>query len=331
VESVIAHPPLPKLAWVAAVVALLIAASQVFGAIANQTLIVLPIALIPLAAGIGIFRRNVWSARGFALYLLCQLAVAGLLVGRTTLTVADKQALIATLVITLLLAALFFFAARSLTRAQGKHGHPLPWIALSVLTVLPFLFFQAFAIPSASMENTLLLGDAVLVQRWPNPAIASGDVVVFPYPLNPREDYVKRVVGMPGDRLHFANKVLYRNGAPVTEPYAIHREAYVDPYRDNFPSGSPNFTLQRPAQEMLDSHVTNGEIVVPAGKYFVLGDNRDDSLDSRYFGFVDAATVLGKPIFIYNSVDRPGTMDLTPKVSQARGRVRWNRLFTIVR
>ena len=177
------------------------------------------------------------------------------------------------------------------------------------------------------MEDTLLRGDSVLVRRWPKPTIAREDVVVFPYPNNPSEDYVKRIVGVPSDRLHIANKILYRNGAPAIEPYAIHKTTYVDAYRDNFPN-QPNFPLQQLAQEMLSSHVVDGEVVVPAGKYFVLGDNRDDSVDSRYFGFVDAATILGKPILVYNSIDLPTSDTL---LSQRRGCVRWNRLFRFVR
>jgi len=153
------------------------------------------------------------------------------------------------------------------------------------------------------------------------------DLIVFPYPLDPHEDYVKRIVGVSGDRLRIANKILYRNGSPVIESYAIHKTTYVDAYRDNFPS-QPNTPLQSPAQDMLTLHVVHDEVVVPAGKYFVMGDNRDDSLDSRYFGFVDAATVLGKPILIYNSIDLPTSDTLKP---QRRGRGRWNRLFRILR
>ena len=132
------------------------------------------------------------------------------------------------------------------------------------------------------MEDTLLVGDSVLVQRWPKPVGVRGDVIVFPHPLDPHEDYVKRIVGVSGDRLRIANKILYRNGAPVIESYAIHKATYVDYYRDNFPS-QPNTPLQLPAQDMLASHVVNNEVVVPTGKYFVLGDNRDDSLDKQLF------------------------------------------------
>jgi signal peptidase I len=276
---------------------------------------------------IGILRRNIWSARGFALFQLCGVGLVLLLGARSTLTSADRASLIASAFLTLLLAALFLLTARSLTRAQGKPGRPQAWIAVSVFFVLPWFFLQAFSISSAAMEDTLLVGDSVLVQRWPKPVVGRGDVIVFPYPLDPHEDFVKRIVGVPGDRLRIANKILYRNGAPVIEPYAVHKTTYVDAYRDNFPS-QPNTRLQPPALDMLASHAVNDEVVVPAGKYFVMGDNRDDSLDSRYFGFVDAATVLGKPILIYNSIDRPNSDTLG---HQRRGLVRWNRLFRILR
>jgi signal peptidase I len=328
VQPALTRPPLPKLAWLAAAIALLNAAYLIFAALSAQTFVVLPLALIPLVAAIGILRRNIWSARGFALYQLCGIVLVLFLGVRTTLPSADRATLIATASLTLLLAVLFFLAARSLARAEGKLGRPQLWIAVSVFVVFPLFFLQAFSIPTASMEDTLLVGDFVLVQRWPKPVVARGDAIVLPYPLDPHEDHIKRIVGVAGDRLRIANKVLYRNGAPVTEPYARHKTTYIDAYRDNFPS-QPNTPLQPPAQDMLTSHVVNGEVVVPAGKYFVMGDNRDNSLDSRYFGFVDAATVLGKPILIYNSIDRP--ISDTTLVPQQRGRVRWNRLFRIVR
>ena len=327
VEPTLTRPPLPKLAWLAAAVALLNGAYLIFAALSRQTFVALPLAFIPVMAGIGILRRNIWSARGFALFQICGIVLVLFLGARTTLKSADRASLIPSAFLTLLLAALFFLAARSLARAQGKAGHPQPWIAVSVFVVSPWFFFQAFSIPSAAMEDTLLVGDSILVQRWPNPVVVPGDVIVCTYPLDPHEYYVKRVVGASGDRLRITNKILYRNGAPVIEPYAIHKTTYVDAYRDNFPS-QPNTPLQPPAQDMLTSHVVNGEVIVPAGKYFVMGDNRDNSIDSRSLGFVDAATVLGKPILIYNSIDRPISDTLN---SQGRGRVRWNRLFLIVR
>ena len=326
-EPTLARPPIPKLAWLAAAVALLDAAYLIFAALSGQMFVALPLALIPLVAGIGILRRNIWSARGFALFQLCGIVLVLFLGVRSTLTSADKASLIASAFLSLMLAALFFLAARSLARAQGKPGRPQPWIAVSVFFVLPWFFFQAFSIPSAAMADTLLVGDSVLVQRWPKPVVVRGDIILFPYPLDPHEDYVKRIVGVPGDHLRIANKILYRNGSPVIEPYAIHKTTYVDAYRDNFPS-EPNTPLKPPAQDMLTSHVVNGEVVVPAGRYFVMGDNRDDSFDSRYFGFIEAATVLGKPTLIYNSIDR-STSEIPD--SQRRGRIRWNRLFRIVR
>jgi signal peptidase I len=315
------------LAWLAAVFAFLNSAYLIFTVVSGQMLVALPLALIPLMAGIGILRRNIWSARGFALFQLCATLPVLLVSRRTSLTSTDRLSLIAAAIFSLLIVALFFFAARSLARIEGNPGRPLPWIAISVLVVLPWFFFQAFSIPSASMENTLLVGDSVLVQRWPKPSAGRGDVIVFSYPPDPRQDHIKRVVGVPGDRLHIANKILYRNGSPAMEPFVVHQTTFVDAYRDNFPS-EPNVPLKSGAQDMLASHVVNGEVVVPAGKYFVMGDNRDDSLDSRYYGFIDAAAILGKPILIYNSVERPDADAATP---QARGRVRWNRLFRIIR
>lgn len=326
-EPALARPPLPKLAWVAAAIALVSAVYLIFTTLFRQTFVALPLAVIPLLAGVGILRRNIWSARGFALYQVCGIVAVLFLGVRSTLTPAEWGTLIGTALFTLLLAALFLVAARSLARAEGKRGLPHLWIALSALVLFPWFFVRAFSIPSASMEDTLLVGDYVLVQCWPKPVVVRGDIIVFPYPLNPHEDHTKRVVGVAGDRIRIANKILYRNGAPVTESYAVHKTSYIDAYRDNFPSQS-NIPLQPPAQNMLASHVVNGEVVVPTGKYFVMGDNRDNSLDSRYFGFVEAATVLGKPLLIYNSIDRPNSDAL---IQQGQGRVRWNRLFRMVR
>lgn len=110
---------------------------------------------------------------------------------------------------------------------------------------------------------------------------------------------MKRVVGAAGDRIRISDKIVYRNGAALKEPYAIHKASYPDSYRDNIPSESDS-PFAAAAQEMVKKNVVNGEVVVPQGKYFVLGDNRDNSLDSRYWGFVDSGDVIGKPLPIWN-------------------------------
>ena len=189
------------------------------------------------------------------------------------------------------LALLFFLAGRALQAAGCRRGLAFPWIALSALCVLAPIFVQVFVIPSAAMETTLLVGDHIVVRCLPKPKPSRGDIIVFRYPVNRRENFVKRVIGVPGDRIRISNKAVYRNGAPLQEPYAIHVTPYVDSYRDNFPS-TPNTPLESQGMEMLDNHVVNGEVIVPEKNYFVLGDNRDDSLDSRYWGFVPLRTCL---------------------------------------
>jgi signal peptidase I len=201
----------------------------------------------------------------------------------------------------LIVIALYLTARRSLAATGGKRGRAWPWIAVSALMTAPFLFFQPFLIPTGAMEDTLAVGDRILVRRYPKPVVTRGDLVVFTSPVDRRQTYVKRVIGMPGDRIRISNKVVIRNGEPLSEPYAVHKTEYIDLYRDNFPA-QPEPPVAEHAREMLVKHVDNGEVVVPAGKYFVLGDNRDNSLDSRYWGFVDAADVLGEPVVIYSSI-----------------------------
>jgi signal peptidase I len=136
---------------------------------------------------------------------------------------------------------------------------------------------------------------------------------------------VKRVFGVPGDHIRVAGKIVYRNGAALKQPYAVHKTDYVDSYRDNFPS-EPNNPFTDAAREMLKNQVVNGELVVPDGKYFVLGDNRDMSLDSRYWGFVGSGDLIGKPLLIYDSANQ----ELLSGKSTGSHRVRWNRLLKIL-
>lgn len=181
------------------------------------------------------------------------------------------------------------------------------------LFVLTFIF-QNFEIPSSSMEKTLLIGDHVMVNRIAlAPAskwapfvhyrdVRRGDVIVFYKPGEPDLYLVKRVIGIPGDRIHLRNGVVFRNGQQQDEAYAI-KPDYQDyfPYRDDFPSVpaaqsgdvTPTWALDLPG------HVQNGDLVVPAGEYFAMGDNRPVSLDSRYWGFVPRENIVGSPLFIY--------------------------------
>jgi len=231
------------------------------------------------------------------------------------------------------------------------------FIAEWTVTIILLLFattslVQAFVIPSASMVGTLLIGDHVLVDKLtyaPHGALSGailpyrdvrrGDIIVFRYPLNIKEDYVKRAIGVPGDHIHLVDKQLWLNGHAVSEPYAVHSSSMIDPYRDNFPA-PPNSPMQSPAIDMLENHVINGELVVPPGYVFAMGDNRDDSSDSRYWGFVPRENIVGTPLIIYWSYDAP-TADLTngnigidhivDVVSHFFTKTRWSRTFKLTR
>src|SRR5205823_5079421 len=128
-----------------------------------------------------------------------------------------------------------------------------------------------------------------------------GDIIAFRYPEHPEQTFVKRLIGMPGDRIRLVDKQVIRNGRRLVESYARHTGPTRDPYRDDFPSVPPSRASMRRvrAQEMFDHHVVNGELIVPAGALFVMGDNRDNSLDSRYWGFVPSENVVGRPLFVY--------------------------------
>jgi signal peptidase I len=236
-------------------------------------------------------------------------------------------------------------------------------IAEWAVTILVLLFgtatlAQPFVIPTGSMEDTLLVGDHLLVDKLayaPAGAISKrllpyqdpkhGDIIVFRYPADVSQTLVKRLIGMPGDRLKIADGVVYRNGIRLNEPYVYHKYAY-DPTLDNFPNPCCRPVKEEIAQqaqrEMLDRGVTAGELVVPARMYFAMGDNRDNSSDSRYWGFVPRDNIIGKPFLIYWSY-RASTEDLTgASVSSLLThavdlgqhfftRTRWERTFKLVR
>jgi signal peptidase I len=187
------------------------------------------------------------------------------------------------------------------------------------LFVLTFVF-QNFEIPSSSMVKTLLVGDHVLVDRisLAPPAkwapfvhyrdVRRGDIIVFFKPGEPNMFLVKRVVGIPGDRIHLRDGVVYLNGKPQNEPYAA-KPDYGDynAYRDDFPAVPPSQAADVTAgwADELPTHIQGDDLVVPAGHYFAMGDNRPLSLDSRYWGFVPRANIVGRPLFVYWSFITP--------------------------
>jgi signal peptidase I len=200
---------------------------------------------------------------------------------------------------------------------------------------------QAFKIPTGSMENNLLIGDHLLVNKFvfgPTPlaigravlpvrAIARGDIVVFKYPDEPDRDFIKRVIGLPGETIELKNKKVHVNGQPLEEPY-VH---FLTPPSNDY-------------QEVTsyDLRERFGPVTVPADHFFVMGDNRDNSQDSRYWGFLPRHYVKGKALLIYWSYEsgREDYLDegfgatlkrLGSVVTHFFTRTRWERLFNQIR
>jgi signal peptidase I len=234
---------------------------------------------------------------------------------------------------------------------------PRSAIAEWTVTVLLLLFgtttlIQAFVIPTGSMEDNLLIGDHLLVDKLafapegpisrfllPYTPVKRGDIIVFRYPVDVRQTFVKRVIGIPGDRIRLADKEVLLNGKPLPEPFKFHKTPYIDSYRDNFPT-DPNTRVDDRALEMLEKNLVDGQIVVPPDCYFAMGDNRDSSLDSRYWGFVPRANIIGKPLIVYWSYDAPthrlvnSGIDFEHLTDLARNlfrKTRWNRTFLLIR
>jgi signal peptidase I len=198
-------------------------------------------------------------------------------------------------------------------------------VLVAGLFIITFVL-QAFEIPSSSMEDTLLIGDHVFVNRerfatptrWMGPLLPyhdphDGDTVVFLSPAEHGLFVVKRIIGSPGDHIHLRDEVVYRNGQKLDEPYVRHKGDPNDPYnerrpyRANFPSVAPSSVDQLASdwEEDLKAHIQGEDIVVPPNSYFAMGDNRDVSYDSRYWGFIPRSNVIGRPMFIYWSFITP--------------------------
>jgi signal peptidase I len=245
-------------------------------------------------------------------------------------------------------------------RAASRTATTREYIESLLVTVILALFgttfiVQAFKIPSQSMEPTLLVGDHLLVNKFifggrghwydhilPYREIRRGDIIVFKFPFQDHPHYVKRVIGIPGDHIKIVDQQVYVNGKRISEPYVVRDPgAPYDPFGDNFPPKSAQYLQSNMQPEWSDEifqYIHDAEIVVPPDRYFAMGDNRDHSWDSRYWGFVDHDAIMGRPVVIYWSVqsDREDGADrnvgswvvsLLDTILHLPSRTRWSRML----
>jgi signal peptidase I len=234
----------------------------------------------------------------------------------------------------------------------------LAGVLVTGLFIITFVL-QAFEIPSSSMEDTLLIGDHVFVNReqfappthWMGPLmpyrnIRRGDVVVFLSPSERGLFVVKRIIGIPGDRLHLRDAAVYRNGEKLTEPYVRYKDdsnsEFTRPYRENFPAVPPDMYNVTPEwQAALPKFIQGEDIVVPPDSYFGMGDNRNVSYDSRFWGFIPQENVIGRPMVIYWSFTTPANQYQMRSVGDRLGflshiiihffdQTRWSRTLKVV-
>ncbi len=231
-------------------------------------------------------------------------------------------------------------AAETRTKSTARDYYAALLIALIFVNFARIFVFQAFKIPSGSMEDNLKIGDHIIVNKFiygpkadgplgklvPLRDIRRGDVVIFRYPRQPALDYVKRVIGLPGDAIAIENKVIFINGTRLDEPYVVHDDGHVYP----------------PSEYLPDSHRYRDQMEpfeVPPGQYFVMGDNRDHSSDSRYWGTVPRTMIKGRAFMVYWSFDwepsqgtsvRVRMRELANVVVHFFPRTRWRRTFFIV-
>jgi signal peptidase I len=215
-------------------------------------------------------------------------------------------------------------------------------IAVVLALFIRTFVVQAFKIPTGSMENNLLIGDHLLVNKFvfapsmggierallPERPIRRGDVIVFKYPEDRERDFIKRVIGLPGETLEVKDKRVYINGKPLNEPY-VH---FLEP-----PQGASAYS-EVTANDLRERY---GPITIPAGKYFMMGDNRDNSQDSRYWGLLPREDVKGRAMMIYWSYESQTedyqqtgigaiVKDLFTVVTQFFTRTRWSRMFHLI-
>jgi signal peptidase I len=211
-----------------------------------------------------------------------------------------------------------------LAASGGVRGKAYPWIIGAALATIPFFFLQTFEIPGSSMEDTLLPGDRIWALEFPHQPPQRGKMAIFLSPQDRSVDLIKRVIAVPGDHIRISRKAVILNGTVLDEKYVVHNGEQAF-YPADFPNDA-DLPDCAEGHEMLSQHVVNREIVVPAGGYFVLGDNRENSLDSRCWGFVQSSDVIGKPLMIYDSVEQTPEQASSPSQDWL-GHRRWSRLF----
>lgn len=244
-------------------------------------------------------------------------------------------------------------AAEPQTKSTAREYYEALLIAIIFVNFARIFVFQAFKIPSGSMEDNLKIGDHIVVNKFiygpmgsglqgpmgsglqknwrledltPLRDVRRGDIVIFRFPRRPADDYVKRVVGVPGDTVSIENKVVFINGKRLDEPYVVHDDGHVYPPSDYLPE------VHRYRDQMTPTRI-------PAGQYFVMGDNRDGSHDSRYWGTVPRTMIKGRAFMVYWSFDwEPSTGTTVRDRIRELGnvalhffdRTRWRRTFFIV-
>jgi signal peptidase I len=246
---------------------------------------------------------------------------------------------------------------------QEKHKETVPEsiagfaaVFVSGLFIITFVI-QHFEIPSSSMEKTLLIGDHVFVDRltptgkgFPYPLLPyhnvhRGDIAVFVSPAEPGLYLVKRIVGVPGDRIHLRDGKVFLNGLEQKEPYVYYDYGSInhapDMYRDNFPAASPFGRATPEWAASMHNYIQGLDLVVPKDHYFAMGDNRDVSYDSRFWGFVPKENIMGGPLFIAWSLNQTAA-DFEPRSIPERigsflytathffGMTRWHRTLHLV-
>jgi len=245
-----------------------------------------------------------------------------------------------------------------MTEATFRKSTAREYFESLAITVILALFgttfiVQAFKIPTPSMEDNLMVGDHLLVNKFaygapgsivdvvlPLREIHRGDVIVFKYPRDLTKHYVKRAIGLPGDKMHVVDDQVFVNGQPIVEPY---KRMMQGRQREDFPPLPGSQTYQSEGvYGWYDKYRNGDDVVVPPGYYFAMGDNRDNSADSRYWGFVPRELIVGKALIVYWSYEsdsdayrrtevRDRIQQITDLVTNFFRKTRWSRTFKLIR